>query len=191
MLFYLILIFIFFSASGCKDCGNLENRGDVLVSSDLLINDISGESGGSLTTSTGEDGILIPDSKFPHGIPVPRGLEIVSTGRTWTRLEGRLKVQDILNFYRKYLTLTYGVAVEEKGRGYVFKNARPLPPGNTGALVEVRIIEEKNRGRVAVEIYDVSFRDMEKGKDWTKVPVVDPRQWKPSKPGELPPDEFM
>jgi hypothetical protein len=138
-----------------------------------------------------ERGILLPSSELPLGTALPVEMKKVASGRNWSRYEGKWTVKEVLAFYKVYLTLPEGAAMEEKGRAIIFRNARPVLPGNPGRLVEVRVVDERHMKKVAVEIYDLDFKEKQKKTDWSAVPPVDPRKWKPSKPGELPPDEFM
>jgi hypothetical protein len=136
-----------------------------------------------------EAGRLLPADDLAFGTPVPRKMKKVVSGKTWCRYEGTWKVEEVLEFYQRYLTLPEYSSMEEKGRSFLFKDAKPREPGNTGRLVEVRVIDEKTRGVTAVMIFDRSQDKIRK--DWDAVPPYDPKTWKPSKPGEPPPDELM
>jgi len=136
-----------------------------------------------------ESGRLLPADEIAFGTPVPRKMTRVVSGKTWCRYEGTWKVDEVLEFYRSYLTLPEYTAVEEKGRSFVFHDAKPKAPGNPGRLVEVRVIVEKDRGVTAVMIFDKSKEKIRK--DWDAIPPYDPKTWKPKKPGEFPPENLM
>jgi hypothetical protein len=55
----------------------------------------------------------------------------------------------------------------------------------------VRIVSESRGTRSGVVIFDMSAIDKAKETDWDKVPLVDPRDWKPSKPGEKVPSDLL
>ena len=134
-------------------------------------------------------GNLLPSDELPFGTPVPRKMKKIAGGKTWCRYEGTWKLEEVLAFYRTYLTLPAGTFLEESGRGFVFNGAHPVAPGNTGRTVKVTVIDEADRGRTAVVIFDLSGLDRKK--DWDAVPPYDPKTWKPSKPGEFPPENLM
>jgi hypothetical protein len=136
-----------------------------------------------------ESGRLLPADELAFGTPVPRKMTRVVSGKTWCRYEGTWKVEEVLEFYQRFLTLPEYRAMEEKGRAFIFKDAKPKAPGNPGRLVEVRVIDEKGRGVTAVMIFDRSKDEIKK--DWDATPPYDPKTWKPSKPGEFPPENLM
>lgn len=134
-----------------------------------------------------ESGKLLPSDETPFGTPVPGKMRKVTSGKTWCRYEGTWKVDEVLKFYKTYLKLPEGTAMEVRGRAHVFDNARPVFPGNPGRIVQVRVVDEKDRGLTAIMIFDISKQPQ---KDWDAVPPYDPRTWKPSKPGDWPPEHL-
>ncbi|MBW2260439.1 MAG: hypothetical protein JRG91_00580 [Deltaproteobacteria bacterium] len=137
------------------------------------------------------EGIRLPQEALPFGTPIPVGLTESATGRTWARYSGPIKPDEIIDFYRKYLTLPEGTAPHEVGSSTRFIDARPKQPGNPGRPVEVRVVSEQRGTRSGVVIFDMSAINKAKETDWEKVPLVDPREWKPSKPGEKVPSDLL
>ncbi len=136
-----------------------------------------------------DEGIRLPQDALPFGTPIPVGLTESSTGRSWVRFSGPVKPDEVIDFYRKYLTLPEGTAPHIVGTSTNFQDARPKQPGNPGRPVEVRVVSEQRGTRTGLVIFDMSAIEKAKETDWEKVPLVDPREWKPSKPGEkVPPD---
>lgn len=135
------------------------------------------------------DGILLPSSQLPFGTPVPVRMKKIVSGIGWCRYEGRWKFDDVVRFYRRYLKMGEGRGVLQKGRAYIFQDARPLHPGNPGRKVEVRVVDERDRGKTAVVIFDNSGNKTPQQLE--KEHLMHPRQWKPSRPGEFPPDELL
>jgi len=138
-----------------------------------------------------ERGVLAPQEELPFGVPVPVRMGKVFEAATWCRWEGTWSVEELLAFYRAYLVLPEGFGAEKKGTAYIFANAHPKPPGNTGRLVEVRVSDEREFGRAAVLIFDIAAKALEKKKEKDGSPPYDPNTWKPARPGDLPPDELM
>jgi len=138
-----------------------------------------------------DEGIRLPQDALPFGTPVPVGLTESSTGRSWVRYSGAVKPSEIVDFYRKYLTLPEGSAPHEVGSSTRFLDARPKQPGNPGRPVEVRVVSEQRGTRTGVVIFDLSTINKDKETDWEKEPIVDPREWKPSKPGEKVPSDLL
>lgn len=136
-----------------------------------------------------ESGMLLPSTEVPFGTAVPVKMKKVASGKRWCRYEGTWKMDEVLEFYKAFLKLPKGSAMEQKGRAFIFKEAHPVAPGNPGRLVEVRVVDEKDRGVTAVMIFDMS--KTEKTPDWNSIPPYDPSEWKPSKPGEYPPEHLM
>jgi hypothetical protein len=138
-----------------------------------------------------DEGIRLPQDALPFGTPVPVGLSESTTGRSWVRYSGAVKPSEVVEFYRKYLTLPEGSAPHVVGSSTRFLDARPRQPGNPGRAVEVRVVSEQRGTRTGLVIFDLSVINKDKETDGDKGLPVDPRDWKPSKPGEKLPDELL
>jgi hypothetical protein len=138
-----------------------------------------------------DEGIRLPQEDLPLGTPVPVGLSSEHEGTGWVRYSGPVHPDEVIAFYRKYLTLPDGMAPHEVGTSTRFLDARPKQPGNPGRPVEVRILRELKAKWSAVLIFDLSAINKAREKDWDAIPLVDPREWKPSKPGEKVPSELL
>jgi hypothetical protein len=137
------------------------------------------------------DGIRLPQEQLAFGTPVPVGLEQTTSGRGWIRYTGPVRPSEVIDFYRKYLTLPEGTAPHEVGDSTRFRDARPTQPGNPGRPVEVRVIDEQKGRRTGLLILDIVALDKNDGKDWESIPLADPRKWKPKEPGEKVPSELL
>ncbi len=138
-----------------------------------------------------DQGIRLPAEALPLGTPVPIGIAQVSTGAGWVRLSGTVKPDEVIDFYRKYLTLPDGTAPHEVGRSTLFRNAHPKQPGNTGRVVEVRVIPEQRGSRTAVLILDQDYADRATQEELEGIKNITPEDWKPSSIGEIPPEELL
>jgi hypothetical protein len=138
-----------------------------------------------------EEGVRLPQEALPLGTPVPVGLSESSSGKGWIRYSGAVRPDEIIAFYGKYLTLPEGTAPHEVGNSTRFRDARPRQPGNPGRPVEVRVISEQRGTRTGLMIFDLTTIKKAEEKNWEEVPVVDPRKWKPSEPGEKVPSELL
>jgi hypothetical protein len=138
-----------------------------------------------------DEGIRLPADELPMGTPVPLGMSEVATGAGWVRFSGQVEPEEVVEFYRKYLTLPEGTAPHEKGRSILFRQARPRQPGNPGRRVEVRVIPEQAGWRTAVLILDRDLAERRDDRDLSGVKHLTPEQWEPSEPGEVPPDELL
>ena len=177
--------------SACSSCGN-EKKGDKVGVKDAAVEDVIKMVRKEPVRWKDDSGMLKPSSEFPFGTPIPVNMSKVTSGKTWCRYEGAWKVKELMDFYKKYLELPEGMYVEEKGRSFIFKDARPVKPGNPGRVVEVRVTDEKHRAMTAVTIFDKSLAaGWDKTKKKGKTAPYDPRTWKPDRPGDLPPDELL
>ena len=178
-------------SGACSSCGKKGGGGEATVQ-DAAVEDAIGAVRKEPVRWKDDSGMLKASSEFPFGTPIPVNMTKVTSAKTWCRYEGTWKIKDLMDFYRKYLVLPEGTYVEEKGRSFIFKDARPVKPGNPGRIVELRITDEKHRARTAVTIFDMSqAAQWQKQKKKEKTPPYDPRTWKPDRPGDLPPDELL
>jgi len=184
------IITLLAAAAGVASCGRCGGAGGGSAAGDATAADAPApDLAREVVVWKDAAGNLLPSDELPFGTPVPRKMQKIAGGKTWCRYEGPWKLEEVLAFYRTYLTLPAGTFLEESGRGFVFNDAHPVAPGNAGRTVKVTVIDEADRGRTAVVIFDLSGLDRKK--DWDAVPPYDPKTWKPSKPGEFPPDNLM
>jgi hypothetical protein len=116
-----------------------------------------------------DEGIRLPREELAFGTPVPVGLERSTSGKGWIRFSGPVRPREVIDFYRRYLTLPEGTAPHEVGNATQFRDAR-----RTGLLI-LDIVQLEKAG----------------DKAWEKEPIVDPRKWQPSSPGEKVPSDLL
>jgi hypothetical protein len=138
-----------------------------------------------------DEGIRLPREELAFGTPVPVGLERSTSGKGWIRFSGPVRPREVIDFYRRYLTLPEGTAPHEVGNATQFRDARPRQPGNPGRPVEVRVISEGRGMRTGLLILDIVQLEKAGDKAWEKEPIVDPRKWQPSSPGEKVPSDLL
>ncbi|MFH1437915.1 MAG: hypothetical protein ABIJ56_19565 [Pseudomonadota bacterium] len=191
LVFIIIPVWAALLSGACSSCGKKEGGGEGTVQ-DAAVEDAIGAVRKEPVSWKDDSGLLKASSEFPFGTPIPVNMSKVTSGKTWCRYEGKWKVKELMDFYRKYLTLPENTFVEEKGRAFIFKDARPVKPGNPGRVVEVRVTDEKHRAVTAVTIFDRSrAAGLGKMKNGEKKQPYDPHTWKPDRPGDLPPDELL
>lgn len=138
-----------------------------------------------------EEGIRMPDEALPMGTPIPLGFDQVTEGKGWVRCAGYLDAEQVIRFYRKYLTLPEGTAPHEVGRSTLFREASPKQPGNPGRKVQVRVIPEQGGTRTAVLILDQDYVERMDEEELSGTRLMDPEDWKPSRPGDVPPEDLL
>jgi hypothetical protein len=190
---FLALILVIAGTAGCGRCGG---GGGKAVPPDAAAGGAGAgahvpEAAAAPLKVKDERGVLAPQEELPFGVPVPVRMGKVFQGATWCRYEGTWSPEEVLAFYRAYLTLPEGRGAEQRGTAWIFADAHPKSPGNTGRLVEVRVSDEREFGTTAVLIFDVAAKALEKQKEKEVSPPYNPNTWKPARPGDLPPDELM